>query len=92
MIAKPAEWSARLKVCWVLVGGPMCLLWGLALVARLSPPYRHLHDFVQEWTSARNFFVGQPIYLKLSESIPLHLGSSFRAHVIDRAPTSATTA
>ncbi len=79
----PAEWSPRLKVFWALVGGPICLLWGLALVVRLSPPYRHLHDFVQEWTSARNFFVGQPIYLRLSESIPQHLGSNYQAHVID---------
>src|SRR5262249_3737422 len=31
-------------------------------------------DFAQEWTSARNFLTGQPIYRDLNESVHDHLG------------------
>jgi len=78
MNAPPVTWSNRLKLFWLGIGIPVCLLWGAALVIRLTPPYKHLHDFVQEWTSARNHFIGQPVYLSLNESIPLHFGKSYK--------------
>jgi hypothetical protein len=62
---------------WSIIGGVVLLLWGAALVVRLTPPYRHLHDFVQEWTSARNHSIGEPIYMSMRESIPLHFGRPY---------------
>ena len=78
MSSQQGAWPTSLKVFWTVVGLPICLLWGLALVIRLAPPYKHLHDFVQEWTSARNHFIGQPVYLSLNESIPLHFGKPYK--------------
>lgn len=72
------ELSAAARAFWLLIGGPLCFLGGLRLVWRLLPPYRHLSDFTQEWTSARNFFTGHPIYWSMSESIPVHFGKPYR--------------
>lgn len=77
------EWSADLKTFWVLVGGGMSLLWGWRILSRLRPPYDLLHDFVQEWTSGRNFFEGKPIYLSLAESIPYYFGEGSRPGLMD---------
>ncbi len=37
-------------------------------------------DFAQEWTSARNFVVGQPIYLEFGRSLEIHFGRSTSAN------------
>jgi hypothetical protein len=78
-----AEWSPALKVFWLVVGGSLCLLWTAAIVVRLLPPYNYLNDYAQEWTSARNYFVGQPIYLDMRESIPLHFGRGWRSTLLE---------
>jgi hypothetical protein len=73
----PPAWSPGLKAFWIVVGGIVCLLWGLALLARLRPNPQELHDFAQEWTSARNFFTGHPIYLDLKRSVPVHFSGKY---------------
>ena len=64
-------WPAAWKWAWSLVAIVVGVLWGSALLVRLAPPHPYLDDFCQEWTSARNWFEGRPIYLPLRESIPL---------------------
>ena len=79
----PPTWSPGLKAFWIVVGGILCLLWCSATVLRLAPPRDVFYDYVQEWTSVRNFFSGQPIYLSMNESIPLHFGPDARALLLD---------
>ncbi len=76
-------WPEWAKIFWMLVGGAVCLLWGMSIVKRLTPPYPHLHDFVQEWTSAKNYFAGEPIYLDMNKSFPIHLGDAWQVGHID---------
>ena len=66
-----ADWPAARKWTWSLVAIVVGALWGSALVVRLAPPFPYMTDFCQEWTSARNWFEGRPVYLSLRESIPL---------------------
>ncbi len=50
----------------------LCLIGLLNVLVHMWPwPYL-LHDFCQEWISAKNYFGGRPIYLPLSESLPLY--------------------
>ena len=77
--ATRAEWSLGLKLFWLVVGGTLCLLWGVATASRVTPKPGMAYDFAQEWTSARNFFTGHPIYLNLDQSMPLHMGTKWHA-------------
>lgn len=66
------EWSHPSKVLWCLVFGTVLVLWILFAVPHMMPPNIRLYDFAQEWSSARNFYVDQAIYLDLQESFALH--------------------
>ena len=58
-----------------LVCVPVLILFGWLMVQRLaSCPKGAEADFAQEWTSARNYWTGRPIYLPLAESFPIHFG------------------
>lgn len=48
-------------------------LFGPTYLTHFRPPDGLMADFVQEWLSARNFFVGQPIYEPQSASAARHL-------------------
>lgn len=74
--ASPA-WSPQQKRLWLLLGGAVCFLFGLALLVRLNPRPDALHDFVQEWTSAKNALSGRPVYLELRKSVPLYFGAEY---------------
>lgn len=66
-------WPSVWKGVWAVVGGLAILLFGWVNVHRLNANPRSLNDFVQEWTSARNYFTGRDIYLDMRESVPLYL-------------------
>ena len=63
------QWPPVLKQFWLVAGCTICLLWGLGIADRLTPPYDRLCDYVQEWTSGRNYLHGRPIYRDLTESV-----------------------
>jgi hypothetical protein len=52
----------------------VCVVWCVTWAARLARPTDRLYDFAQEWTSARNWFTGQPVYWDYGQSIEAHLG------------------
>ena len=66
-------WSRDRKVLWVLVSGSVFVLWIALFGVRLIPPYERLHDFAQDWSSARSFYVQKPIYMDLRRSLTLYL-------------------
>lgn len=70
----PPPWPASWKAFWILGGGLVILIWGAALGFRLQVRPGQLHDYSQDWCSARNYYAGQPIYLSLDDSVPLHFG------------------
>jgi hypothetical protein len=76
-------WSKQQKTFWLVVGGLLCFLWGAATVVRIVPPKGAALDFAQEWTSARNFFEGYPIYESMKISLPRHFGSTWQSVLID---------
>ena len=64
----------------VLACVPLLALFGWLMTQRLSQcPKGYDCDFVEEWTSSRNFWTGRPVYLPLAESVPLYFGP--QAHV-----------
>jgi len=52
-------------------------LWCIVLVDRMQAREGAVHDFVQEWTSARSYYDGKPIYGDLTEVIPKYLGRPY---------------
>ncbi|MCA9176231.1 MAG: DUF2029 domain-containing protein [Planctomycetales bacterium] len=48
------------------------LLFALSIGRHAFGPPKGLNDFVQEWTSARNHLVGEPIYAPLADSLKRH--------------------
>ncbi|MDX1946223.1 MAG: glycosyltransferase family 87 protein [Pirellulaceae bacterium] len=74
---------------------PLAALFGWLMVQRLATCPKHAKaDFAQEWTSVRNFWSGRPIYLSMTESVPLYFGSQTRAEVTVNAhpPTGVLVA
>ena len=66
--------EGRLTAPWLgLVGIVLCLFGTLQITRLFTTHDRSLRDFVQEWTSARNWQVGRPVYQDMRESIPFHL-------------------
>lgn len=57
------------RTVWIILGPILCAVMGLVMVMRLRPNENKLHDFVQEWTSARNWLQGQPIYEDLHRAV-----------------------
>jgi hypothetical protein len=59
-----------------LVTGALGCLWlGPLCVEAMRPTDNRLNDYYQDWGSARNYWVGQPVYTEHAQSIPRHLGS-----------------
>lgn len=64
----------RQSIPWLgMVGVVLCFFGTVQLTRLMTTPDRMLRDFVQEWTSARNWQVGRPVYQDMRESIPFHL-------------------
>ena len=69
----PAK-EARSSAAWMSVLGlVLCLFGTMQITKLLTTPDRMLRDFVQEWTSARNWKMGRPVYEDMRESIPFHI-------------------
>lgn len=58
----------------VLVG-MFSALWIMSLVSAAYQSSR-IFDFAQEWTSARNYLTGLPVYLDYGRSLEIHLGGT----------------
>lgn len=55
-----------------LCGIALCIYGMIHVGGLVTRKDRFLGDFVQEWTSARNWRIGRPVYQDLRESIPFH--------------------
>jgi hypothetical protein len=78
MAVLPSESSWRLwarRGLWVLAVVLVCWFTGPRFVASLRPPRTTILDFFQEWASARNHFVGLPIYADQRIAMERHLQS-----------------
>jgi len=61
---------------------PVVVFFGWLMFGRLATCPKGIQaDFVQEWTSARNFWTGRPIYLPLRESFPAYFGPHARTEL-----------
>ena len=66
--------ETRSSATWMsLFGLVLCLYGAMQIATLLTTPDRMLRDFVQEWTSARNWKVGRPVYEDMRKSIPFHI-------------------
>ena len=66
--------ETRSSATWMSLLGLLLFLYGAMQIAQLlTTPDRMLRDFVQEWTSARNWKVGRPVYEDMRKSIPFHI-------------------
>jgi alpha-1,2-mannosyltransferase len=63
--------------CLLICVGSSLQLTRLAIASACG---HDLYDFSQEWTSARNFVVGQPVYLDYGRSVEIHFGRRISAH------------
>jgi len=68
---KPDTFVAAL---WLILGFCGWFLIGPIWIAAMRPAPDQIIDFYQDWGSARNFWVGLPVYTPHSTSIPRHLG------------------
>src|SRR5262245_33244267 len=68
-ISNPPPRRHVTRTIWLILGPILCAVMGLVTVIRLRPNENKLHDFVQEWTSARNWLQGEPIYEDLRRSV-----------------------
>ena len=59
---------------WLILGFCGWFLMGPIWVAAMRPAPDQIIDSYQDWGSARNFWVGLPVYTPHSTSIPRHLG------------------
>src|SRR5262245_52897275 len=71
----PASDRHRRSGLLVAVSLPLVLFFGWLMIERLAHCPKGIHaDFVQEWTSARNYWADRPIYMPLSDSFPIYFG------------------
>jgi len=61
---------------------PVIALFGWLMLQRLANCPKGIQaDFVQEWTSARNYWTGEPIYLPLNQAFRKYFGSHARTEL-----------
>ena len=71
-------------LAWLTLG-VSSFLW-IALTVFGAFQAGRMYDFAQEWTSARNYLTGLPVYLDFGQSLELHIGGtanptfSYNAH------------
>ena len=63
------------RLAWLTLAFWLVILRGGAFVENFQarPPTEFIPDFFQDYASARNWFVGLPIYADLHETAPRHL-------------------
>lgn len=69
--------AATRVVCVSICLGAVAVLAHLVVVSSRGA---QLFDFAQEWTSARNYYVGEPIYLEYGRSLEIHFGGGASAN------------
>lgn len=65
--------ARSVSMVMTLLGLLLCVLGTIQITRLVTAKEKLLRDFVQEWTSARNWQVGRPIYQDMRVSIPYHL-------------------
>ena len=75
-------WSTGAKIGWSIATLTIGMAFVFAMGNHAFGPPKTLNDFVQEWTSARNHLIGDPIYAPLDESIEKHLQKRVRTDLI----------
>jgi hypothetical protein len=90
--ARPVADSRRALV--VLVCLPVLAIFSWLMIQRLAAmPNGTACDFVEEWTSSRNFLAGRSVYQPLAETMPLYFGPQAHAHVpVNGHPPAAVLA
>lgn len=68
------ELAWRWQQFWAYVGVPWLLVSLIGLGHHLNPYNPHAGDLLQDWLSARCYFVGQPVYSPMDETVPQFLG------------------
>lgn len=63
----------RARAPWLVLGPIICAVMGLATLSRLRPNEQKLNDLVQEWTSARCWLAGEPIYDDLNRTVAVYI-------------------
>jgi hypothetical protein len=69
--------SGEIKWGWlvlIMVAFVACMVQVRPFVKNLRPPAGIIHDFYQEWASARNYFNGLPIYAPQEETAMRYVG------------------
>ena len=86
--------SRRRTVALAAICLPLLLLFGWVMVHRLAACPKGIRtDFVQEWTSARNYWTGRPIYWSLEESFREYFGPEARTELrVNAHPPAAVVA
>jgi hypothetical protein len=69
-----ASSAAVQVVFWCLVGLTGCCWLGPLWIEAMRPTSQRVNDYYQDWASARNYWVGMPVYTPHSTSVPRHLG------------------
>lgn len=69
VVAAPISRQFWLGLC----GFVLCVYGTIHVAGLVTRNDRFLRDFVQEWTSARNWKIGRPVYQDLRQAIPFHL-------------------
>jgi Glycosyltransferase family 87 len=65
---------------------PLLLVFSWIMLQRLAACPKDIQaDFVQEWTSARNYWTEQPIYWPLSQSLPHYFGPQAQTWLLANA-------
>ena len=62
------------RLVLVMAAFVACMVQVRPFVQKLRPPAGILHDFYQEWASARNYFEGLPIYAPQEETAVRYVG------------------
>lgn len=63
---------------WIVAVLVLAFFKGPHFISSLRPSGDQILDFIQEWASARNYYVGQPIYADQRISIERHLNAKLR--------------
>jgi len=72
-MSEPLRWPPLRIVFWTLMTLVVMAINGPNLVKKFRPDLLLVVDFAQEWLSARNYWIGLPIYSDQKETLRLHL-------------------
>src|SRR5262245_16382371 len=93
--APPSAAAAQRRLLLALAATPLVLFFGWLMAQRLERCPKGIQaDFVQEWTSARNYWIGRPVYWPLAESLRAYFGQGATTSLLVNAhpPTAVVVA